>query len=30
MVIAAGGGRRIGGPEALLRHDDTPLVDRAI
>lgn len=30
MVIAAGGGRRIGGPEALLRHDGTPLVDVAI
>jgi CTP:molybdopterin cytidylyltransferase MocA len=30
LVIAAGGGRRIGGPEALLRHDGTPLVDRAI
>ncbi|MDQ7904323.1 NTP transferase domain-containing protein [Phytohabitans sp. ZYX-F-186] len=30
MVIAAGGGRRIGGPEALLQHDGTPLVDRAI
>lgn len=30
MVIAAGGGRRIGGPEALLRHDGTPLVDLAI
>ncbi|BCB83334.1 nucleotidyltransferase family protein [Phytohabitans suffuscus] len=30
MVIAAGGGRRIGGPEALLQHEGTPLVDRAI
>lgn len=30
MVIAAGGGRRIGGPEALLRTGDTPLVDRAV
>ncbi|MFC0530758.1 nucleotidyltransferase family protein [Phytohabitans kaempferiae] len=30
MVIAAGGGRRIGGPEALLRHEGTPLVDRAL
>jgi CTP:molybdopterin cytidylyltransferase MocA len=30
MVIAAGGGRRIGGPEALLRQGGTPLVDLAI
>lgn len=30
MVIAAGGGRRIGGPEALLQYEGTPLVDRAI
>ncbi|WP_173084358.1 nucleotidyltransferase family protein [Phytohabitans rumicis] len=30
MVIAAGGGRRIGGPEALLRTGGTPLVDRAV
>ncbi|WP_203706358.1 nucleotidyltransferase family protein [Asanoa iriomotensis] len=27
MVIAAGGGRRIGGPEALLRRGDALLVD---
>jgi molybdenum cofactor cytidylyltransferase/nicotine blue oxidoreductase len=30
MIIAAGGGRRIGGPEALLRLGDTSLVDRAV
>jgi CTP:molybdopterin cytidylyltransferase MocA len=30
MVIAAGGGRRIGGPEALLRQGETPLVDCAL
>lgn len=30
MIIAAGGGRRIGAPEALLRQGDTPLVDRAV
>jgi molybdenum cofactor cytidylyltransferase/nicotine blue oxidoreductase len=29
-VIAAGGGRRIGGPEALLRFGNIPLVDRAV
>ena len=27
LVIAAGGGRRIGGPEALLRQGDALLVD---
>ncbi|HEX5596817.1 MAG TPA: nucleotidyltransferase family protein [Micromonosporaceae bacterium] len=30
MIIAAGGGRRIGVPEALLLLDGRPLVDRAI
>ncbi|MEU4569605.1 nucleotidyltransferase family protein [Micromonospora sp. NPDC023956] len=30
MIIAAGGGRRIGGPEALLRLGDRPLVDRMV
>jgi len=30
MIIASGGGRRIGGPEALLRLGEQPLVDRAI
>ncbi|BCL12678.1 nucleotidyltransferase family protein [Micromonospora sagamiensis] len=30
MIIAAGGGRRIGGPEALLRLGKRPLVDRMI
>jgi CTP:molybdopterin cytidylyltransferase MocA len=30
IVIAAGGGRRIGGPEALLLHGDMLLVDRAV
>ena len=30
MIIAAGGGRRIGVPEALLRQGETPLVDRAV
>ena len=28
MIIAAGGGRRIGGPEALLRQGGKPLVSR--
>ncbi|HET6212602.1 MAG TPA: nucleotidyltransferase family protein [Micromonosporaceae bacterium] len=30
MVLAAGGGRRLGGPKALLSYRGTPLVDRAI
>lgn len=30
MIIAAGGGRRIGGPEALLRQGDKPLVNQMI
>lgn len=30
MIIAAGSGRQIGGPEALLRLGDKPLVDRAL
>lgn len=30
MIIAAGGGRRIGAPEALLRQGDRPLVDRMV
>ena len=30
MIIAAGGGRRIGGPEALLHQDGKPLVDQMI
>lgn len=30
MIIAAGGGRRIGGPEALLHLDGTPLVNRVL
>ncbi|MEO3777426.1 NTP transferase domain-containing protein [Micromonospora sp. B11E3] len=30
MIIAAGGGRRIGGPEALLHQGDLPLVDRMV
>lgn len=30
MIIAAGGGRRIGGPEALLHHGEKPLVDEMI
>ncbi|MFI7026748.1 nucleotidyltransferase family protein [Micromonospora sp. NPDC049900] len=30
MIIAAGGGRRIGGPEALLHQGDKPLVDQMI
>jgi molybdenum cofactor cytidylyltransferase/nicotine blue oxidoreductase len=30
IVIAAGGGRRVGGPEALLLRGDTTLVDRAV
>ncbi|QOC95282.1 nucleotidyltransferase family protein [Micromonospora craniellae] len=30
MIIAAGGGRRIGGPEALLHQGDRPLVDQMI
>lgn len=30
MIIAAGGGRRIGGPEALLHQDGRPLVDQVL
>ncbi|MFI1197417.1 MULTISPECIES: NTP transferase domain-containing protein [unclassified Micromonospora] len=30
MIIAAGGGRRLGGPEALLHQGGQPLVDRMI
>ncbi|MEV4760926.1 NTP transferase domain-containing protein [Micromonospora sp. NPDC049559] len=30
MIIAAGGGRRIGGPEALLHQGEKPLLDRAL
>ncbi|MFG1777583.1 NTP transferase domain-containing protein [Micromonospora sp. NPDC049051] len=30
MIIAAGGGRRIGGPEALLHQGEKPLVGRMI
>lgn len=30
IVIAAGGGRRVGGPEALLLRGDTTLVDQAV
>jgi CTP:molybdopterin cytidylyltransferase MocA len=30
LLLAAGGGRRIGGPKALLRLGDTLLVDRAL
>ncbi|TDB72606.1 MULTISPECIES: NTP transferase domain-containing protein [unclassified Micromonospora] len=30
MIIAAGGGRRIGGPEALLHQGERPLVDRMV
>ncbi|MCN0153735.1 nucleotidyltransferase family protein [Salinispora arenicola] len=30
MIIAAGGGRRIGGPEALLRQGENPLVSTMI
>jgi CTP:molybdopterin cytidylyltransferase MocA len=30
MIIAAGGGRRLGGPEALLLQEGKPLVDRAV
>ncbi|WDZ84094.1 nucleotidyltransferase family protein [Micromonospora cathayae] len=30
MIIAAGGGRRIGGPEALLHLGERPLVDQMI
>lgn len=29
LVLAAGSGRRIGGPKALLRRDGTPLVEHA-
>jgi molybdenum cofactor cytidylyltransferase/nicotine blue oxidoreductase len=30
MIIAAGGGRRIGGPEALLHQGETPLVTQML
>ena len=30
MIIAAGGGRRIGGPEALLHQGERPLVNRVL
>ncbi|MEH1015053.1 NTP transferase domain-containing protein [Micromonospora sp. CPCC 206060] len=30
MIIAAGGGRRIGGPEALLHQGEKPLVDQML
>ena len=30
LVLAAGGGRRYGGPKALVRHDGSLLVDRAV
>ncbi|MEH1170046.1 NTP transferase domain-containing protein [Micromonospora sp. CPCC 205539] len=30
MIIAAGGGRRLGGPEALLHQGETPLVNQMI
>ncbi|WP_089013589.1 nucleotidyltransferase family protein [Micromonospora inositola] len=30
MIIAAGGGRRLGGPEALLHQGEKPLVNRMI
>lgn len=30
MIIAAGGGRRIGGPEALLHQGDRPLVNQMV
>jgi nicotine blue oxidoreductase len=30
VVLAAGGGRRMGGPKALLRHEGTLLVERAV
>lgn len=30
MIIASGGGRRLGGPEALLLQAGKPLVDRAV
>jgi CTP:molybdopterin cytidylyltransferase MocA len=30
MIIASGGGRRIGGPEALLHQGERPLVDRML
>jgi CTP:molybdopterin cytidylyltransferase MocA len=30
LVLAAGGGRRLGGPKALLRYRGLPLVERAV
>ncbi|MGE5828368.1 MAG: NTP transferase domain-containing protein, partial [Micromonosporaceae bacterium] len=30
LVLAAGGGRRYGGPKALVRHEGTLLVERAV
>lgn len=30
MIIAAGGGRRIGGPEALLHQGERPLVNQVL
>jgi CTP:molybdopterin cytidylyltransferase MocA len=30
VVLAAGSGRRVGGPKALLRYEDVPLVERAV
>lgn len=30
LVLAAGGGRRVGGPKALLRYEGVPLVERAV
>jgi CTP:molybdopterin cytidylyltransferase MocA len=30
LILAAGGGRRLGGPKALLRHGNATLVERAV
>ncbi len=30
LILAAGGGRRLGGPKALLRHGNAMLVERAV